>query len=171
MEKTKSSTAPIYRIICTCLYKTARRHFISLGSRWRTGLRRYLPSHPVLGCYNHFTPAVSKLSQLCLSTPPSAVARPASLPLPLWFQIRAWRMLLEIGFLMVCPNQPHFSAVSTLPQFRVLLGPSDVYYRSPLAIVNCRCASDRRWRMLGSSAALSLLPAKSHIRRAELALR
>ena len=54
-------------------------------SRWSIGRQRPPPSHSVLGCSCHSGPAGPALFQLCFSVSPPAVARPASLPLPLQF--------------------------------------------------------------------------------------
>ena len=66
------------------------------------------PSHSVLGCSGHSRPVGPLLFQLCFSVSPPTVARSASLSLPCGFQVRAWRVVLDAGFLRVCPVQPHF---------------------------------------------------------------
>ena len=65
------------------------------------------PSHSVLGCSGHSGPVGPLLFQLCFSVSPPTVARPASLSLPLQV-VRAWRVVLNAGFLRVCLIQHHF---------------------------------------------------------------
>ena len=43
---------------------------------------------------------------------------------PCGFQVRAWRVVLDAGFLRVCPIQPHFFAVSAWPLVPVPLAPT-----------------------------------------------
>ena len=52
-------------------------------SQWSIGHQRPPPSHSVLSCSCHSGPIGPLLFQLCFSVLPPAVARPASLPLPL----------------------------------------------------------------------------------------
>ena len=89
---------------------------------------------------------------------------------PCGFQVRAWRVMLDAGFLRVCPIQPHFLfricfAIATVScptrSHRSSLG-------SSLAVGCCRCTADRCWRMSGFSVALPLFSSKFHIRRARL---
>ena len=56
----------------------------------------------------HPIPAGFLLYHLRLSDSPPAAARPASLPLPCRFHLRAWRVVLFGGFLKVWPIQDHF---------------------------------------------------------------
>ena len=62
---------------------------------------------------------------------------------PCGFQVRAWRVVLDAGFLRVCPIQPHFLRVSAWPLVPVPLAPTDLHFGSSLTIGFCRCASDR----------------------------
>ena len=62
---------------------------------------------------------------------------------PCWFQVRAWRVMLDAGFLRVCPIQPHSSAVSAWPLVPVPLALTDLHFESSPANGFCRCASDR----------------------------
>ena len=87
---------------------------------------------------------------------------------PRGFQVRAWHVVLDAGFLRVCPIQPRSSAVPAWPLVSVPHAPTDLHFRSSLAIGFCRCASDRCWRMSGSFVASSVLSAISHICKAGL---
>ena len=62
---------------------------------------------------------------------------------PCGFQVRAWRVVLDAGFLRVCPIQPHFLRSICLALVPVPLAPTVLHFGSSLAIGFCRCASDR----------------------------
>ena len=59
---------------------------------------------------------------------------------PCGFQVRAWRVVQDAGFLRVCPIQPHFLCSICLATGSC---PADLHFGSSLAIGFCRCASDR----------------------------
>ena len=89
---------------------------------------------------------------------------------PCRFQVRAWCVVLDAGFLRVCPIQPHSLRSICLALVPVTLAPTDLHFRSSLAIGLYRCTSDRCWRMSWSFVASSVLSAMSHIRRVGLTL-
>ena len=59
---------------------------------------------------------------------------------PCGFQVRAWRVVLDAGFLRVCPIQPHFLRSICLATGSC---PARSHFGSSLAIGFCRCTSDR----------------------------
>ena len=59
---------------------------------------------------------------------------------PCGFQVRAWRVVLDAGFMKVCSIQPHFLRSICLATGSC---PTDLHSGSSLAIGFCRCASDR----------------------------
>ena len=87
---------------------------------------------------------------------------------PCEFQVRAWPVVLDAGFLRVCPIQPYFLFKFVLLLVPVPLAPTDLHLGSSLAIGCCRCTADRCWRMSGFSVALSLSSSKFCICRARL---
>ena len=62
---------------------------------------------------------------------------------PCGFQVRAWHMVLDAGFLRVCPIQPHFLRSICLATGSCPARSYRSSFGSSLAIGFCRCASDR----------------------------
>ena len=77
-------------------------------SQWSIGHQRTpataLCSGLFLSFWTSWSPAVSALLQ-CLT---SNCCEAGLFLFPCWFQVRAWRVVLDAGFLRVCPIQLHF---------------------------------------------------------------
>ena len=54
--------------------------------------------------------------------------------IPCGFQVRAWRVVLDAGFLRMCPIQPHFFCSICLATGSCPARSTDLHFRSSLAI-------------------------------------
>lgn len=83
--------------------------------------------------------------------------------LPCGFQVRAWRVMLDGGFLDMCSVQPHFRrliciSIGSCPAF---LHRSSI--ETLLGHLMLKCARDRCCRRFGSSAGMFLLSSMSQL--------
>ena len=138
-------------------------------SRWSIGhqlpLAIALCSGLLLSFRTSWSPAVSALLQYLTSNWCEAGLSSSS-PVGSRSGLSVWCwMLASWGCVRSSPTS---SPVSAWPLVPSPIAPTDLHFGSSLVIGFCRCASDRCWRMSGSFVALSMLSAKSHIRKAGL---